>query len=85
MIFGLGYIVWALLFAIAGINKRGGYLRALLLCLFLTPIIGLFLTIGGGSKNAKGCKHCGNKYNEAEYCGLCGKNEEGIVREGFKK
>jgi hypothetical protein len=33
-------------------------------------------------KNPKGCNWCGNEYNEAIYCGLCGKNVEGEIRPG---
>ncbi|MHB1278836.1 MAG: hypothetical protein ACYC1Q_10595 [Bacteroidia bacterium] len=77
----IGWILGAILVGFAGTNRKGGFLRAFLISLILTPVIGLFLTISGGVKNPKGCIHCGNKENEAEYCGLCGKNEMDALKE----
>jgi hypothetical protein len=37
------------------------------------------------ARNPKGCKWCGNTKNEAKFCGLCGKNENGEQRIGFKE
>lgn len=73
-------LIGAVLVGFAGINKKGGYWRAFLLSLFLTPVIGLFLTIGSGAKNPIGCPHCGNRENEAAFCGICGKNQEGKLK-----
>lgn len=77
------YIHWilgAILVGFAGTNRKGGYFRAFILSVLLSPIIGLFLTVGAGQKNPRGCKHCGNIANEVEYCGICGKNEEGLTQ-----
>ena len=71
----------AILIGFAGTNKRGGFLRAFILSITLSPIIGLFITLGSGQRNPKGCLHCGNKYNEAEVCGLCGKSAIDVVDE----
>ncbi|MFT4523470.1 MAG: hypothetical protein ACI8ZN_002424 [Bacteroidia bacterium] len=70
----------AILVGFAGTNRKGGFLRAFLLGLFLTPLVGIILVIGSAQKNPKGCIHCGNSANEAEFCGLCGKNEEGMSK-----
>ncbi len=67
-----------------GRHKKIGFLNTFLLCLFTTPFIGYLIAEGGGRSNAKGCKWCGNKENEAEFCGLCGKNDDGETRPNFK-
>lgn len=77
----IAWIIAAALVGIAGLDRKGGFVRAFFLSLFLSPIIGLFLTVGGAGKNPVGCTHCGNKLNEAEYCGICGKNKEGELKE----
>ncbi len=79
---GVAIFIWALgslLVGFAGMNRKGGFLRAFLISLILSPLAGIFLTVGGGQKNPIGCRHCGNAENEAEYCGVCGKNEEGFT------
>ena len=73
----LGWVIGSVLIGLAGLNRKGGFLKAFLLSLILSPIIGLFLTIGGARKNPIGCSHCGNKYNEVEFCGICGENAAG--------
>lgn len=50
---------------------------ALLICCLATPIFGYFIVSSFALRNPAGCQWCGNKDNEAEYCGLCGKNAEG--------
>jgi hypothetical protein len=47
------------------------------------PFAGFWVVEILSNKKAKGCDWFGNKYNEAEYCGLCGKNESGEIRKGF--
>ena len=66
-----------------GKHRTLGFWNTLLLCIALTPFLGFLIAEGFGKHNAKGCKWCGNKYNEAEYCGLCGKNDEGETEPGF--
>ena len=66
-----------------GKYKTLGFWKTFLLCLFFSPFGGYIIATAGGMRNAKGCTWCGNKYNEAEYCGLCGKNEKGEIRPGF--
>ncbi len=81
-------LFWVLLAAIvgfAGLNRRGGFLRAFLMGLIFSPLIGLILVLGSAQKNPRGCAHCGNTSNEAEFCGLCRKNEAGLTREELEK
>ena len=68
-----------------GRKRKPGFWGCLIIMMIFTPFFGYFIIESFSQKKAKGCKWCGNKYNEAEYCGLCGKNEEGVLREGFKK
>ena len=49
--------------------------------IIITPLFGYFIISCFAPRNIYGCKCCGNKYNEAEYCGLCNKNEEGNLRD----
>ena len=58
-------------------KRKINLLVALLLCIILTPLIGYLIISGRPLRNPKGCKWCGNEKNEAEYCGICGKNENG--------
>jgi hypothetical protein len=67
-----------------GRHKTIGFTRTLLCCLFLSPFFGYLIAEGAGRKNPKGCKWCGNKENEAEYCGLCGKNDVGEIGPYFR-
>lgn len=64
-------------------NKEISFIRILLYCLFLSPFITWFLIDGSLSKKAKGCSWCGNKYNQAEFCGICSRNAEGLQRQSF--
>ncbi len=66
-----------------GKQKTIGFWKTLILCLIISPFFGLLIAEGGAKANARGCNHCGNKYNEAAFCGLCGKNETGELRPGF--
>jgi hypothetical protein len=77
------FIVWiagALLVSVAGVGKKIGYWRTFLWSLLLSPFVALFIAMSSGSVYARGCRHCGNTANEAEYCGICGKNDEGFSR-----
>jgi hypothetical protein len=80
-----GWIIGGILVGFAGLNRKGGFGRAFLLGLLLSPLFGLIFTIGGARRNPRGCNHCGNEANEVEFCGLCGKNEEGKTRKAFEK
>lgn len=60
-----------------GRQKKMGFIATLLLCLLLKSIVGFLLCDNSGAKEPKGCKWCGNTENEAEYCGLCYKDEDG--------
>ena len=61
-------------------RRQISFVVALLLCLLLTPLIGYFIVFNRPMRNA-GCAWCGNPLNEAEYCGICGKNSEGKLKE----
>ncbi len=79
------YIILSVLYSWhEGRKKATGFIGTLLLIL-LIPFIGYWIVELLSNKKAKGCNWCGNKYNEAEYCGLCGKNEIGEIRTGFKQ
>lgn len=69
--------------AVVGRQYKMGFFWSLLVCLVTSPLFGYFIIGSSGLKEAKGCNWCGNTYNEAEYCGLCGKNEPGELRPGF--
>ena len=83
IIIGIGYYVIAFLFAWhEGRRRTIGFIPALLFA-FLIPLFGIFIIESFRLKTA-GCKWCGNKYNEAKYCGVCGKNEAGELNLGSK-
>jgi hypothetical protein len=83
LIIGIGYYIIAFLFAWhEGRRRTIGFIPALLIA-FLIPLFGIFIIESFRLKTA-GCKWCGNKYNEAEYCGVCGKNEAGELKLGLK-
>ncbi|HEV8287098.1 MAG TPA: hypothetical protein VGQ09_22470 [Chitinophagaceae bacterium] len=78
-IIGIVYYIIAFLFAWTEGRKRTiGFVSALLIA-FLIPFFGIFIVESFRLKNAD-CKWCGNKYNEAEYCGICGKNSKGEMK-----
>lgn len=61
-------------------TRKINFYVALLICIIVTPFFGYFIVTGRPLRTPKGCKWCSNKSNEAEYCGLCGKNELGDQR-----
>lgn len=74
--FGLSYLIATKI----GTLKKIGFANSLLLCILLSPFIGFLIAEGSALKNPRGCNWCGNKENEAEYCGICGKNEAGNLK-----
>lgn len=74
----IAYISWKI-----GRQRRIGFFWSLIVCLVTTPLFGFFIVSSSGQKTPKGCNWCGNTYNEAEFCGLCGKSEAGEIRPGF--
>lgn len=79
------YIVICILYAwFEGKKKATGFIGSLLL-LICIPFICYWVIELLTNKKAKDCAWCGNKYNEAVYCGLCGKNENAEIRPGFVK
>ncbi len=63
-----------------GRPRTCGFAGALAICVLATPIFGYFIVHLFPLKNPKGCKWCDNKKNESEYCGMCGKNDAGVLR-----
>lgn len=61
-------------------KRKINFFLALLICLVITPLFGYFIISSRPLRNNKGCIHCGNTHNEAEFCGLCGKNELGELK-----
>ena len=55
-----------------GRHRTCGFAGALLLCLALSPFLGYLLLGIFPLKRPIGCRHCGNRANEASRCGLCG-------------
>jgi UPF0716 family protein affecting phage T7 exclusion len=84
LLIGLYLLICFLIAHKIGRHKKIGFWPTLILCLIATTFVGFLVAEGSGLKNALGCQHCGNKENEAEYCGLCGKNALGELRSGFK-
>jgi hypothetical protein len=60
--------------------KKCGFIGGLLLFIITTPLFGYFIVEILPLKKPHGCCWCGNHRNEAEHCGLCGKNEKGETR-----
>lgn len=84
VVFAVIYVTPAVIVAaVVGPQYKMGFFWSLLVCLVTSPLFGYFIIGASGLKEAKGCHWCGNTYNEAEYCGLCGKNEAGEIRPGF--
>jgi hypothetical protein len=77
---GISYLIAAKI----GKQKALGFWKTFLLCLVISPFFGYLIAENGRSIYARGCRWCKNDYNEAAYCGLCGKNDEGEVRPGFR-
>jgi hypothetical protein len=83
-VFGLFYLgISYLIAAKIGKYKTLGFWKTFFLCLAISPFLGYFIAANSRLIDARGCRWCGNNYNEAEYCGLCGKNEKGEIRPGF--
>lgn len=75
------FIIMSVLMANQESKKRKiSFGKAILLCVLLSPVIGYFIISNYPLRNAPGCQWCGNSDNEAEYCGICGKNEAGKPR-----
>lgn len=77
----MAYIVGAFLVAPIGKNRRIGFWKTLMWAILLSPFIAIFIALNSGRLDARGCEYCGNHQNEAEFCGICGKNEQGLTRE----
>lgn len=69
---------------IEGRKRSIGGPLAFLIFAVLTPLFGFLVVSMFPLKNRRGCNWCGNKYNEAEFCGICGKNAAGEISPWFK-
>jgi hypothetical protein len=76
----IGYLLALLMCWQESKTRRINFIVAILACILLTPLFGYFFISGFPKRNAVGCKWCGNKYNEAEYCGVCNLNAAGEYR-----
>ena len=85
LLYGTLAISLSILVDFASKNRKMHFLTAVILSLFLTPILGLILVFGSARKYPKGCLNCGNAENEAEYCALCMKNVLGEFRPDLSK
>ncbi len=61
-------------------KRKIHFIVAVMVCILITPLFGYFFIISRPLRNPIGCKHCGNRFNEAEFCGICGKNSAGSLR-----
>jgi hypothetical protein len=68
----IAWFIGSVLVGFAGLNRRGGFFRAFLLGLVLTPLPAIFVVVSSSVKNPVGCNHCGNELNEADKCLVCG-------------
>ena len=66
-----------------GRQKRIGLPGVVAIMIFATPFFGYFI-VEMLPNHKRPCKWCGNKFNEADYCGLCGKNEIGEHKQPVK-
>jgi hypothetical protein len=73
---GICYLIAAKI----GKYKKLGLWKTFVLCLIISPFFGYFIAENSRALNPKRCRWCQNNYNEAEYCGVCGKNDRGEVR-----
>jgi hypothetical protein len=67
-----------------GKQKKAGPIAVVLIMIFCTPFVGYWI-VEAMPNHKRPCKWCNNKYNEAEYCGICGKNEAGELKASFIK
>jgi 4-amino-4-deoxy-L-arabinose transferase-like glycosyltransferase len=61
-------------------KRKIHFVIALLLSCVITPLFAYIFITSIELRNPIGCNWCGNKKNESAYCGLCGKNELGELR-----
>lgn len=83
IIFYLLLIALSVLMCLQESRKREiNFFVALLICALITPLVGYFIILAFPLRNPRGCQWCGNTKNEAEYCGICGKNALGELKPG---
>ena len=81
----LGLLVITVLFCYkASQVYRISFVKALLLCLCLTPFLGYYLVTNHGRRYPELCRNCGNPFMESELegrwrmrCGVCGYEQPG--------
>ena len=62
-----------------GQQKKAGTLWVFLIMIFCTPFFGYFI-VEGLPNYKRPCQWCGNKFNESDFCGICGKSEAGELK-----
>lgn len=85
----IAWLILSFLFALAGNEKQIGYVGSLLLCLFLSPILGVIITLILPDKQNKPsiketykCKHCELiSLINSHYCPRCFKDTDGYNAE----
>jgi hypothetical protein len=84
LFFGLAFIFILCMYCLQrGRQKRIGLLGVVLIMIFCTPFFGFFI-VESLANHKRPCSWCGNAENEADHCGLCGKNEQGGISQTFK-
>lgn len=63
-----------------GERRTIGFTWTFIIGVVFTPFAGYLAAESAALKEPKGCVYCGNRENEAEYCGVCGKNDIGEQR-----
>ena len=77
---GLLFIYLLVMYSLErGRQKKIGIAGVILIMIGATPFFGYFI-VEALPNHKRPCQWCGNKANEAEYCGLCGKNEAGEAK-----
>jgi D-alanyl-lipoteichoic acid acyltransferase DltB (MBOAT superfamily) len=77
LILGIIFIPLLIMYCIQrGKQKKAGLLWVIAIMICCTPFFGYFIVEAMPNHKTQ-CKHCGNKYNESIYCGICGKDEAG--------
>lgn len=86
------WLFLALVFGAVGENRKIGFWPAFLLCLILSPLIGMIIVLASPRIEAPKpiieykCKHCALVVKEqSHYCPRCMKDDEGYTMEQNKE
>ncbi len=82
-IFGvIFYILLVVLTSMQESKRRRIHFVTCLIILFATSLVGYFIVSSFPIRNPMVCNWCGNKENEAEMCGVCGKKVTNLKTDG---